>query len=46
MAAGRDAVRLTEDELTQFLADQMKVQVATVGPDGAPHLTTDRKSVV
>lgn len=40
MAAGRDAVRLTEDELAQFLADQMKVQVATIGPDGAPHLTT------
>jgi PPOX class probable F420-dependent enzyme len=40
MAAGRDAVRLTESELTQFLAEQMKVQVATVGGDGSPHLTT------
>jgi PPOX class probable F420-dependent enzyme len=40
MAAGRDAVRLDERELEQFLAEQMKVQVATVGPDGAPHLTT------
>lgn len=40
MAAGRDAVRLSEQELAAFLADQLKVQVATVGPDGAPHLTT------
>lgn len=40
MAAGRDAVRLTDAELGAFLAAQMKVQVATVGPDGAPHLTT------
>ena len=40
MARGRDAVRLTDEELDDFLAAQMKVQVATVGPDGAPHLTT------
>ena len=40
MARSRDAVRLTDEELSQFLAAQMKVQVATVGPDGAPHLTT------
>ena len=40
MAAGREAVRLTEAELTAFLGEQMKVQVATVGPDGTPHLTT------
>lgn len=40
MAAGRDAVRLTDEELTDFLGSNMKVQVATVGPDGAPHLTT------
>lgn len=40
MAVGRDAVRLDEEELAQFLADRMKVQIATIGPDGAPHLTT------
>jgi PPOX class probable F420-dependent enzyme len=40
MSAGRDAVRMTEEELTEFLDTNMKVQVATVGPDGAPHLTT------
>lgn len=40
MAAGRDAVKLTEEELEDFLASNMKVQVATNGPDGHPHLTT------
>lgn len=39
-AAGRSAVRLSDDEAQAFLADNMKVQVATIGPDGAPHLTT------
>lgn len=40
MSRGRAAVRLTDEELADFLAANMKVQVATVGPDGAPHLTT------
>ena len=40
MASGRDAVRMTDEELAEFLDTNMKVQVATVGPDGAPHLTT------
>ena len=40
MAAGRDAVKLTEEELSEFLQTNMKVQVATNGPDGFPHLTT------
>lgn len=40
MAAGRDAVKLTDEELEEFLATNMKVQVATNGPDGYPHLTT------
>jgi nitroimidazol reductase NimA-like FMN-containing flavoprotein (pyridoxamine 5'-phosphate oxidase superfamily) len=40
MAAGRDAVKLTEEELAEFLQTNMKVQVATNGPDGFPHLTT------
>ena len=37
---GRDAVRMTPEEVADFLASGLKVQVATVGPDGAPHLTT------
>ena len=40
MSAGRDAVRMDEDELARFLADNTKVQVATNGHDGFPHLTT------
>jgi PPOX class probable F420-dependent enzyme len=40
VAAGRDAVRLTDEELDDFLDSNMKVQVATNGPDGHPHLTT------
>ena len=31
---------MSETEVEEFLAGRMKVQVATVGPDGAPHLTT------
>jgi PPOX class probable F420-dependent enzyme len=40
MSSGRDAVRLTDEELAEFLESNMKVQVATNGPDGHPHLTT------
>ena len=40
MAAGRDAVRLDDAELAAFLAANIKVQVATNGHDGHPHLTT------
>jgi PPOX class probable F420-dependent enzyme len=38
--SSRDAVKMTDDELADFLDANMKVQVATVGPDGQPHLTT------
>lgn len=31
---------LTAAEVDDFLAGQMKVQVATIGPSGAPHLST------
>ena len=40
MASGRGSVQMTEAEIEDFLAANMKVQVATIGPDGAPHLTT------
>lgn len=40
MAAGRQSVQLTDAETAEFLASSMKVQVATLGRDGAPHLTT------
>ncbi len=31
---------MSPSEIETFLDDSMKVQVATVSPDGAPHLTT------
>lgn len=40
MAAGRAAVRLSEEETRALLEENMKVQIATIGPDGAPHLST------
>lgn len=40
MSRGRDAVRMSEEEVADFLETQMKVQVATIGRDGAPHLST------
>jgi PPOX class probable F420-dependent enzyme len=36
----RDAVRMTPTEVEDFLAGSKKVQVATLNPDGSPHLTT------
>lgn len=40
MAGRRAAVQMTAEEVTAFLADQRKVQVASLGADGSPHLTT------
>lgn len=37
---GRDAVRMTEAEIWDFLDDSLKVQIATINRDGSPHLTT------
>ena len=31
---------MSDEEIEEFLAGDMKVQVATLGPDGTPHLTT------
>lgn len=38
--SGRDAVKMSDEEIRTFLDDNLKVQVASVGKDGAPHLTT------
>ena len=38
--AGRAAVSMSEEEIDAYLAASMKVQVASIGPDGTPHLTT------
>ena len=38
--SGRDAVKMTAEEVSTFLDDNLKVQVASIGKDGAPHLST------
>jgi len=38
MASRRDEIRMTEEEVRAFLAEQRIVQVATVGPKGRPHV--------
>jgi len=38
--AGRQAVRLDDAEIAEFLAAHMKVQVGTLDASGGPHLTT------
>ena len=40
MASSRSSVKMSDEEIEQFLLADMKVQIATIGPDGAPHLTT------
>jgi Pyridoxamine 5'-phosphate oxidase len=40
MPKQRDRVRMTEDEVAAMLAAGRKVQLATIGPDGYPHLVT------
>lgn len=37
---GRDAVRMSDDEVAATLDANLKVQVASIGPDGSPHLST------
>jgi PPOX class probable F420-dependent enzyme len=37
---GRDRVRMTPEEVDAFLGAATKIQVATINPDGSPHLTT------
>ena len=40
MASGRDAVKLSDQEVQDLLGENLKVQVASNGHDGVPHLTT------
>jgi PPOX class probable F420-dependent enzyme len=40
VSGGRDRVRMSPEEVEAFLGAASKVQVATVNPDGSPHLTT------
>jgi len=38
--SSRDVVKMSDQEVADFLEAATKLQVATVNPDGAPHLTT------
>lgn len=40
MAKSRDRIRMTDEELRDFLEAEKTLQVATLDRDGAPHLTT------
>src|ERR687890_2305903 len=38
MASRRDQIRMSDDELRDFLDEQKIVSIATLGPNGRPHL--------
>src|SRR3954471_6596694 len=38
MPSRRDQIRMTDDELRDFVAEQKVMTVATIGPNGRPHL--------
>jgi PPOX class probable F420-dependent enzyme len=38
MASRRDQIRMTPDEVRDFLDEQKTMSVATIGPNGRPHL--------
>ncbi len=40
MAKSRDAIRMNEPEVAALFAECQSLQVATLGPQGEPHLTT------
>lgn len=38
MPSQRERIRMTDEEVAEFLATERTLQVASIGPDGAPHL--------
>lgn len=38
MPSQRERIRMTDGEVAEFLATERTVQVASIGPDGTPHL--------
>jgi PPOX class probable F420-dependent enzyme len=38
MPSQRDTIRMTDEEVDEFLAERRKLHVATIGRDGSPHL--------
>ncbi len=40
MSNRRDRIRMTDQEMATFIEEQKSLQVATIGKDGMPHLST------
>lgn len=40
MAKRRNQIQMSPDEIWKFIEERKSLQVATIGADGAPHLTT------
>jgi PPOX class probable F420-dependent enzyme len=40
MASTRERIRMTAEEIAAFLVEPHKLQLATINPDGTPHLVT------
>ena len=40
MPSLRERIRMTDAEVAEFLATEKTLQVASIGPDGVPHLVT------
>ena len=40
MAKKRDQIKMSDGDLWKFIEERKSLQVATIGADGAPHLTT------
>jgi len=38
MPSQRERIRMTDEEVAEFLTTERTLQVASIGPDGAPHL--------
>ena len=36
----RDTIRMSKEEITSFLQNQISLQIGTINKDGSPHLTT------
>jgi len=46
MAGPRERIRMTDAEVAEFLDTERTLQVASIGPDGAPHLVAMWFSVI
>ena len=40
MPKRRDSIQMSDEEIWKFIEEQKSLQVATLGKDGMPHLTT------